>query len=260
MNLVDTHCHLTADRFDTDRDDMIARIGAAGIVRAITIGTGIADARACATVVAQHPNLLRMAAGLDPFSAYHAGEAFDAELAELDVLLPATGCVALGEVGLDYHYDYLPAAAVQQAQLHAQLAMAQRHGLPVVIHARECHADMQRVLAEHPGVGGVIHSFTGGPADAEAYLALGWYLAFNGIVTYKNAADVQEAAKVVPNDRLLLETDSPYLAPTPKRGKRCEPALMTHTCAFVADLRGEAPEHVAAWTTRNANSLFSLGL
>lgn len=260
QSVVDTHCHLTANRFDDDREAVIARIREAGIVRAICIGTGVADAEAALAIGAAHPDLIAVSAGIDPFSAATAGEGFDDELAALDELLGRGGCVALGEVGLDYHYDDLNPHPVQQAQLHAQLELAQRRDLPVVIHARDCHADMARVLGEHPAVRGVIHSFTAGPAEAEAYLAIGWHLSFNGVVTFKNAPEVREAAALCPNDRLLVETDAPYLAPVPKRGKRCEPAMVLHTIELLADVRGEAPDHVAQWTTRNADRLFGLGL
>lgn len=261
MQLVDTHCHLTAARFDDDRDAVVARMRPAGIRRAICIGTGVADARACVDLCAAEPDLLRMAAGIDPFTAQAAGNGFDDELAALAPLLAAPGVVALGEVGLDYHYQDLPAAAVQRRQLVAQLALAAERDLPVVIHARDCHADMAAVLAEHPDLRGVIHSFSGDTTEAAGYLALeGWYLSFNGIVTFKNARTVQAAARTVPADRLLLETDSPYLAPVPRRGQRCEPALIEHTCRFLAALRGVAPEELAAQTTRNAEALFGLGL
>lgn len=258
--IIDTHCHLTSERFADDRPEVIERIREAGIALAITIGTGVTDAEAAAELARAHPDLIRYAAGIDPFTAARVGDDFDDELAALDALLARGDAVALGEIGLDYHYDDLGSPAAQQERLHRQLVIAAQRELPVVIHARECHADMARVLGEHPTLRGVIHSFTAGPAEAEAYLALGWHLSFNGVVTFKNAPEVRAAAELCPADRLLVETDAPYLAPVPKRGKRCEPAFVRHTVTFLAELRGEAPDHVAAWTTRNADRLFGLGL
>ena len=255
--LVDTHCHLTADHFTADREAMIARIRAAGIIRVICIGTGMMDVRKVVALADAHPDLISVSAGIDPFSAHQAGDGFADELAELDALLASGRCCALGEIGLDYHYELDP-HPVQQQKFHQQLDCAEKHALPVVIHVREAHPDMIRILGEHPRVRGVIHSFTGGPQEAEAYLGLGWHLAYNGVATFKNAQAVRDAALLTPNDRLLVETDAPYLAPVPRRGKRNEPALITHTAAFIADLRGERHDDVAAWTTRNAARLFRL--
>ena len=164
----------------------------------------------------------------------------------------------LGECGLDYHYELDP-APVQIERFRRQLLVAERLGLPVVVHVREAHDDMAAILADHPHSHGIIHSFTAGPAEAERYLALGWHLGFNGVATFRNAPEVREAARLAPRDRILIETDSPYLAPVPHRGKRCEPAYVTSHLACLAAVRECDPAELAAATTRNARRLFGLG-
>ncbi|MFW5845861.1 MAG: TatD family hydrolase [Planctomycetota bacterium] len=257
--LVDTHCHLTSDRFIDDREAVLERMQAAGVVHAICIGTGCADGEAVRSLCQEQPSLLSGTAGLDPFSCHQAGAAFADELARLEALLGLGGWVGLGEIGLDYHYDLDP-APVQRERFALQLDLAARLDLPVVIHVRDAVEDCLAVLREHPTNRGVIHSFTGHPAAAEGFLGLGWHLSFNGIATFKNAPEVAAAAAACPADRLLVETDSPYLAPVPRRGKRCEPAFVAHTLDFIAQLRGERAEDCAAWTTRNATRLFRLPL
>ncbi|HYE06815.1 MAG TPA: TatD family hydrolase [Planctomycetota bacterium] len=257
--LVDTHCHLTNARFAADVDAVIARAREAGLWRCQLIGTGLADARAARALVDRHPDLLACAAGLDPFSCHEAGDGFDAALAELETLLAAGGFQGLGEIGLEYHHQLLP-HDVQIAQLERQLALARRLGLPAIIHVRDAHDDMLATLARHEGTRGVIHSYIGDAPTARRYLDLGWHLSFNGTLTFKANAFLREAAAIVPADRLLIETDSPYLAPMPLRGQRCEPGFVVHTLHLLAEVRGERPEDVAAWTTRNACALFRLPL
>ena len=255
--MIDTHCHLTHPRFEGDRDAALARARAAGVSACVTIGTGTADATRAAELAREHPGVVFATAGIDPFSAHEAGERFDAELASLTHLLEGGGFHAVGEIGLDYHYD-LDARPVQADRLERQLEVAERLDLPVVIHVREAHDDMAAILRSHPRNRGVIHSFTGTPGEAEQYLDCGWSLAFNGVITFRNADGVREAARFAPLDRLLIETDSPYLAPVPRRGERCEPAYVAHTLAALAKARAEAVDEVAAATTENAIGLFRL--
>jgi TatD DNase family protein len=221
----------------------------------MTIGTGVADAREAREIARSDPGRIRCAAGIDPFSAHQAGDRFQEELAGLRALVLEGGFAAVGEIGLDYHHDVGP-PAVQAERLHVQLQLAADLGLPVVLHVREAHADLAAILREHPRCRGVVHSFTGTPVDAEAYLGLGWHLAFNGILTYRREGPLEEAARLCPADRLLVETDSPYLAPVPHRGRRCEPALVVHTLAHLAVLRGEDAASLADATTANAVALF----
>jgi TatD DNase family protein len=255
--MIDTHSHLTHARLAADLPDVLLHARQAGLEACITIGTGVADARHALELSQAHPGFVHCSAGIDPFTAHRAGDGFGDELAHLAELLERGGFSALGEVGLDYHYDLDP-RPVQAAKLEAQLDLATRLDLPVVIHVREAHADMIALLGGHPRVRGVIHSFTGGPDEATAYLELGWYLAFNGVLTFTSAHDVREAARLAPAERLLVETDAPYLAPVPHRGKRCEPSYVAHTLEALARLRGQSADNLAVETTVNAQRLFAL--
>ncbi len=254
--MIDTHCHMTHGRFAADRDDVIRRAREA-LDACITIGTGVEDAREAGRLAADHAGFLHATAGIDPFHAHAAGDGFEQEFVDLEELLSGGGYVGVGEIGLDYHYDLDP-RAVQIERFSRQLRLAARLDLPVVIHVREAHRDMADTLAAHPDNRGVIHSFTGGPAEAERYLALGWMLAFNGVATFRNAAEVREAAALTPPDRILVETDAPYLAPVPLRGRRCEPAQVAHTLACLAEVREETLESLDRLTTANARRLFGL--
>lgn len=257
VTVIDTHCHLTHKRFASDVDDVVARARAAGVGVCVTIGTGVDDAQQALELTKRFPGTVVASAGLDPFSSHAAGAAFDAAFQALDELLRRGGFVAVGEIGLDYHYD-LDSREVQAERFERQLDLAAALKLPVVIHVREAHDDMAAILKAHSRSVGVIHSFTGGPAEAERYLALGWYLAFNGVLTFNNAEQVREAARLAPLDRIVVETDSPYLAPNPKRGARCEPAFVAHTLAALAKVRGEDASILEAATTANAGALFGL--
>lgn len=255
--MIDTHCHLTHGRFSRDLDEVVGRARGAGLVAVVTIGTGVEDAEAAFRIADRFPGFVHVAAGIDPFTAHRVGDRFDDEYAALATLAAGREVVAIGECGLDYHYDLDP-KAVQAERLARQLVLAVELDLPVVIHVREAHEDMARVLSEHPTARGVIHSFTAGPREAEAYLDLGWMLGFNGVATFKNAPEVRDAARITPADRIVVETDAPYLAPTPVRGKRCEPAHVALTLARLAELRGLTVEALAAATDRNARALFGL--
>jgi TatD DNase family protein len=255
--VIDTHCHLTNERFADDREAVVAAAQAAGVTRMITIGTGIADGRAARELARRFPERVSCSVGLDPFSGHEAGAGFPQRLRELEDLLGEGGFCALGEIGLEY-YHTLDDHAVQIERLELQLAMAVRHRLPVVIHVRDAHPDMLACLERHRDCRGVIHSFSGSADEARSYLDLGYHLSFNGMVTFKANEALRRAAAMVPNDRLIVETDSPYLAPVPMRGRRCEPAYVQHTLAFLAELRGQRIEDLAMWTTRTATLLFAL--
>lgn len=257
--LVDTHCHLTNPRFAADRDAVLARARAAGCHRLLGIGTGCADARLALALARAEPDLVAAAAGLDPFSCHEAGEAIDAAFADLDRLLADGGFVAVGECGLEYHHEVCP-HAIQAEHLERHIDLARRHRLPLILHVRDAHPDMLALLARHPGLAGVVHSFSGGPAEARAYLDLGWHLAFNGMITFKGNDDLRAAAALVPADRLLIETDAPYLPPVPHRGRRNEPAHVALVAEALAEARAERPDDLRAWTARNACLLFALPL
>ena len=255
--MIDTHCHLSSPRLCADFEAIIARAREAGLVGCITIGTGVNDERAERELKRAVPDFVHCAAGMDPFSCHRAADGFDAELETLSALLQTGDYCALGEIGLEYFHKLDP-HPLQAERLERQLELAVTLDLPVVIHVRDAHEDMLSILAAHKQCRGVIHSFIGGPADAERYLALGWHLGFGGVVTYKPGSDLCRAVMATPADRLLLETDSPYLTPVPLRGKRCEPAYVVHTGRFIAELRGERYEALAAAATSNAIELFGL--
>ncbi|HEX4824830.1 MAG TPA: TatD family hydrolase [Candidatus Polarisedimenticolaceae bacterium] len=255
--MIDTHCHLTHAKFAGDAEAVVARAREAGLDACVTIGTGVDDARRAAELAKRHEGFIFATAGLDPFSAHAAGERFDEALASLAELLASGAFRGVGEIGLDYHYDLDP-RPIQADRLERQLDLAARLDLPVVIHVREAHDDMASILKGHPRNRGIIHSFTGTPEEAAPYLECGWSLAFNGVLTFKNADDVRDAARSTPSERLLVETDSPYLAPVPHRGARCEPAFVRHTLAALAETRGEPWEQLEATTTRNAAAIFRL--
>lgn len=254
---IDSHCHLTHPRLAPESDGIVARAREAGLLGCISIGTGVDDAARCAELAARHAGFVHCTGGLDPFTSFELGDRFDEQLEELGRLLAGGEFCALGEVGLDYHYDLDP-GEVQISRLERQLDLALRLELPVVIHVREAHDDMVAVLERFPAVRGVIHSFTAGPSEAERYLDAGWHLGLNGVLTFPSATDLRRAVEIVPDDRLLVETDSPYLAPVPLRGRHCEPAFVTHTLRRLAALRSADVDELARSTAANAVRLFGL--
>jgi TatD DNase family protein len=256
MTLIDTHAHLDDERFGDDLSAVLERAQAAGVGGAVAIGTTAASSAACLELARRFP-MLRASAGIHP---NHAAEAGPGDWDAVVRLADDPRIVALGETGLDRHWDFTP-FPVQEDYFARHLDLSRRIGLPVVIHSRECDADMLRLLKmdfeKHGPIRGVMHSFTGSAEMAETCLALGLYISFAGMFTYKNAGNLRAVAEKVPADRLLVETDSPYLAPTPMRGKRNEPAFVVHTAACVAQVRGASPEKLGEQTTRNARALFT---
>lgn len=261
--MFDSHCHLTNARFQPDRALLFPRMSEAGIAGCLTIGTGLADAAAARDLAIAQPGQVWAAAGLDPFSCHEAGSAFAEHLSGLQRLLEAGGFVALGECGIEHHHELDP-HPVQHERFAAQVALAIRLDLPLVVHARsgarggDAHAVALDIIRAHPGSRGVIHSFDGTAAQAKAWLDAGYLVAVNGMVTFKGNDALRAAVRTVPADHLLIETDAPYLAPMPHRGKRCEPAHAALVAAFVADLRGERAEDVMAWAGRNARSMLRI--
>jgi TatD DNase family protein len=249
--LIDSHCHLDSPEFDGDRDEVIARALDAGIERMMAIGTGSGppDLEA-ATRLADKHDAFYATAGIHPHDAVKATAG---DLKHVADLLAHPKVLAVGEIGLDYHYDFSP-RDTQYAIFIQQMAIAAEARKPIVIHTREAWDDTIALLEQHwkpHGLGGIMHCFSGGPDEAQRALELGFYLSFGGIVTFPKSLAIQEAAKQAPRDRILLETDAPYLAPVPKRGKRNEPALMVHTARRLAELRGESLDDVAQITTEN---------
>lgn len=257
--MTDSHCHIAGEEFAADLDAVVDRARAAGVRRALVILAAEDEAEwARVPVVAAAWPECRFAVGVHPHHANHyaADPAAAAAVvgARLDALPSAR---AIGEIGLDYHYDFSP-RDVQQAVFRAQLQLARRRDLPIVIHTREAEDDTLRILAEEggPALRGVFHCFTGDAAAAARALATGFYLSIPGVVSFPKAEPLRAALPQVPADRLLVETDSPYLAPVPFRGKRNEPAHVAKVVDHVAAARSVPPNAVAAETDRNFDALF----
>ncbi|HVX86893.1 MAG TPA: TatD family hydrolase [Phycisphaerae bacterium] len=251
--LIDTHCHLTYPGLAEDAGAVLARARAAGVERAITVGTDLDDHSRALAVTRAHAGVFA-ALGIHPHHAAETEEGYEAFLENR--LKTESKVLAVGECGLDYHYDDSP-KLLQRGVFLNQLEIARRVGLPVVLHVRDAHADALAMMRDFTELRFVVHCFTGAPAECEAWLALGAYIGITGIVTYKNAADVQASAKMVPGERLLVETDAPYLSPEPVRKvKTNEPAHVKHTAEFLAGLRGATFDELAAQTTANAARLF----
>ena len=257
--LVDSHCHVAEPEFDGDREEVLARAAAAGVGTLDCVGaTGSAAANAPAVSLAGRKAPVEIVAtvGIHP---HHASTADDAAFALIERFAREPGVVGIGETGLDFHYNFSPPEA-QRAAFARTIALARRLKRPLVVHVREAHAEAAAILADgHAGeIGGVIHCFTGDASDARRYLDLGFHVSVAGIVTFKNADALRDAVRNVPADRLLVETDAPYLAPVPHRGKRNEPAWVRAVAEVVAGVRGESFETVAAATAGNARRLFRL--
>ena len=258
--MIDSHCHLAGEEFAADLEEVIARATAAGISGALVIVGAEDDAEyeRAAAVTRAWPGA-RLSIGVHPHTAgkFAADPAAAATLVEAR-LAGRPAARAIGEIGLDYHYDFAP-REVQQAVFRAQIALAGRLGLPIVIHTREAEEDTFRILAETPAgeARGVFHCFTGDRAMARRTLDAGFHLSLAGIVTFPRATELHEVAKMVPLDRLLIETDSPFLAPVPHRGTRNEPARVIHVAEVIARLRGTTVEAVGDASRENFTYLFT---
>jgi TatD DNase family protein len=252
VKLVDSHCHLDDKQFDPDRDEVIARAREAGVERMMAIGTGNGppDLEAALRLARQY-DFIYATVGVHP---HDAAKAMPETFAALEALAAETKVLAIGEIGLDYHYDFSP-REVQRDVFIQQLNMAGRAGKPIVIHTREAWEDTLLLLREHWSGSGIIHCFSGGPAEARQALDLGFYLSFGGVLTFPKAEALREAARMTPEGRLLVETDAPYLAPVPRRGKRNEPAFIVETARRLAEVRGVAPERIAEVTAGNFERL-----
>lgn len=263
MTLIDSHCHLTFDDLATQIDAVLERATAADVTHLVNICTNVDDARRALDMLIETPQV-SFAFGLHPHDATRAKD----ELPRLAALVDEVRAddalrkrlVAIGETGLDFHYDFSPRGQ-QELAFAAHLDLAKRLDLPVIIHGRNAEARCGDMLIEHGGFEGraVFHCYTGTLADARRLLDAGFLISFTGIVTFKKSTDVQEVARYVPDDRLMVETDAPYLSPQPVRGKRpCEPAYVAHTAAFLAQLRNTTPDALAAATTRTAINFYGL--
>ncbi len=257
LEFTDSHAHVDGPEFDADRGEVLARARAAGVRRIIVIGAvgDIASAQRAVDLAVADPDVFAVI-GTHP---HDAEQLTDAWWATHERLARHPRVVAIGETGLDYHYDHSPRAAQADA-FRRFVALARAVDKPIVCHIRDAHADARAILADTgaAAVGGIIHCFTGDADDAAAYVELGFHVSFSGIVTYKNAQPIRDAVRRVPLDRILIETDCPYLAPVPCRGKRNEPAFVVHTAATVAREAGVTIEELARATVANTARLLRL--
>jgi TatD DNase family protein len=253
--LVDSHCHLDFPDFAAELNDVVARASAAGIGRLVTICTRVRKFPQVLAVAEKFPEIF-CSVGTHPHNAH---EELDIDSKALIALTKNPKVVAIGEAGLDYHYDKSPRDAQAQG-LRQHIAAARETGLPLVIHSRECDADMARILEEESGKGAfpaALHCFTGGRDLAFKAIELGHYVSFTGILTFKNSQGLRDIAAELPADRILVETDAPYLAPLPYRGKRNEPSYVVETAKMLAAARGVSPDEIARQTTKNFFRLFN---
>jgi TatD DNase family protein len=255
-SLVDTHAHLDQDNFDADRDILIERARLAGVTSIVAVGVTAATSRAAIALAARYPGIVA-AVGIQP---NYCAEVADDEWDQIVELASAPGVVAIGETGLDRYWKDVP-FDLQQDYFDRHLRLSQERDLPFIVHMRECDADVFAMLEQARQRGplrGVMHSYTGTIEMAAEYVLLGMHISFAGMVTYKKSDDLRKVAASVPADRILIETDSPYLSPEPLRGKRNEPASVVHTAKVLAEVRGATFEDFAAQTTANAKQLFRL--
>jgi TatD DNase family protein len=254
---IDSHAHIEMNDFDADREDVIQRALDAGVEIIVCVGDGevAADSHAAAFRIAEQYPFIYTTVGVHP----HEARLLDDNLcAQLEELSQHPKVIAWGEIGLDYHYDNSP-RDVQREAFRKQLRMARERGLPVSIHTREAEADTLAILDEEwrgCGLGGVIHCFTGTRTFAEAVVDLGFYISLSGVITFKKAEELRETARAIPLDRMLIETDSPFLAPVPYRGRRNEPAYVIETARAVAGLRDLNVEDFARSASENFKKLF----
>ena len=256
MNLIDTHCHLADRRLGRNIDQVISDAAAVGVKTMISSAANIPDARIAGDIASKHAEVF-CTAGVHP---HHAAEQNEEYLADIEQLAAHERNVAIGEIGLDYHYDYSPRPRQQEA-FAEQLALAERLGKVIVIHTREAFDDTMAIIRES-GVEGramVFHSFTGGPDEVRGVLDIGAMVSFSGIATFKTAEDIRAGALIVPDDRIFVETDAPYLSPEPVRNVRVnQPAHVAHVAVRLAAIRGADPEQFAEQTTANAKRFFGL--
>ncbi len=252
MTVTDSHCHLDHEKFAADLDSVMARASDAGVNRMLCIGTGDGPPELDRAIrLAERYPVIVATVGVHP---HEAAKVTPETYVDLRRLADHPKVVAFGEIGLDYHYDFSP-RDVQRTVFIAQLKLARELALPITLHIREAWDDTMSILADHWFGPGIVHCFTGDAAQATQALARGFHLAYGGVLTFRTAEAVREAAQITPDNRLLIETDAPFLAPIPYRGKRNEPAMMIETLKKLAEVRGVAPERIAELTTANFDRL-----
>lgn len=253
-NIFDSHAHYNDEQFDIDRDSLLASLPEAGIVGVINCGTDVKSSLESIAMAEKYP-FVYAACGYHPEAA---DEANDEKISEIEKMLSHEKCVALGEIGLDYHYDFVP-KSVQLEVFEKQFQMAVKHDIPVIVHDREAHGDTMALLKKYRPKG-VLHCFSGSVETAKEVLNLGMYIGLGGAVTFKNAVKPVEVARMLPLDRLLLETDCPYMAPVPMRGKRNNSAYIEYVAEKIAEIKNMSAQEILDITTENTRRLFKLSI
>ncbi len=255
--LFDTHAHYDDAKFDCDREQVLSTLKENGVGYVVDVGCSFRSIPKAMELAEQH-DFIYFSAGLHPCDTLDAES--NGQTETLDYLLSVLShprCVAIGEIGLDYYWDDVP-ADIQKKWFRLQLDLARETGYPVIIHDRDAHGDTMEILREYRDAVGIMHSFSGSPEMARELIKMGWYISFSGVLTFKNAARLPEVAKIVPKERMLIETDCPYLAPHPMRGKRNDSSIMRYTAEKLAEIKGIGVDEVIKITRENAFSVYKL--
>ena len=250
----DTHAHYDDEQFDADRESLLTLLPEVGVSYVLNPGCDVASSKQAVAMAEKYPHVYA-AVGLHP---ENCGGCTDADFAAIRELCRNKKVVAIGEIGLDYYWEENPPAEFQRSVFRRQLELALELDLPVIIHDREAHGDCLAIVEEYPALRGVFHCFSGSPEMAEILLKRGWYLGFDGPITYKNAKKTPEVAALCPMERILLETDSPYLSPVPNRGKRNDSRNLQWIAAKIAEIKGCTAEDIAAAALQNGKKLFGI--
>lgn len=251
--LFDTHAHYYAEQFDPDRDEVFSALPAANVGLVLCPGCDLESSRQSIALAEQYP-FLYAAAGVHPEDALGLPDDW---LEQVEAMTHHPKVKAVGEIGLDYYWQEVP-RDLQKEVFRAQLALAQRLDMPVIVHDREAHGDSLAIVKEFPGVRGVFHCYSGSVEDAKTLIKLGWHLSFTGTITFKNARKAPEVIAAVPLDRIMVETDAPYMAPTPYRGKRCDSRYVYRMAETIAQIKGLTTQEVEEATTENGKRLFGI--
>ena len=252
--LFDPHAHYDARQFDPDRDQVLAALPGQGVELVVNPGCDLASSRQAVELAGRYP-FVYAAVGVHP---EECGDWEEAQLDELRLLAALPRVVAVGEIGLDYYWEENPPRELQRRVFRAQMALARELGLPVIVHDREAHGDSMAIVREFPEVRGVFHCFSGSAEMARELVGLGWMISFTGVLTYKNARKAVEAAQAVPLDHIMIETDSPYMAPVPHRGERNHSGFVCHVCERLAELKGIPADECSTITQGNGRRFFHI--
>ncbi len=253
MGIFDSHAHYQSDAFKDDLDELLSSMGENGVSDILDVICTVCAKDEDFSLYKKYP-FIKTAIAVHP---HDAANVFDGYLLELEEVILREGCVALGEIGLDYHYNFAPKEVAKKV-FREQMSLAKKLNLPVIIHSREATKDTLEILAEYPDVTGVVHCFSGSAETAVKLISMSYYISFTGVITFKNAEKAKKACAVIPLDKLLIETDCPYMAPEPKRGKRCDSRLLIHTAKVIADILNVSTTDVIKRTNENAKRLFQV--